>query len=161
KEQLACSTRISVLPWRNGARAARSFASTRRPLGSMWVSLHFTPRSRPIRVCGLPSAKGFVSSSTARRRAERGGAMSWRGVLLAGVLLAGCSDPSPKPGPQPLPANTEFGRWVIVPASNEPLSNGTGRQPTYGAWRLDTKTGDLEFCSYYAGGDFNAGMTGP
>src|SRR5438309_947605 len=43
------------------------------------------------------------------------------------------------------PANAGFGRWMILSAgqdTKDPNSMG------WAVWRLDTKTGDLEFCSH-------------
>lgn len=45
-------------------------------------------------------------------------------------------------------------RWVVVPAAASPVtSSGT---PYIFAWRLDTRTGNLEMCTYDPGGWVNA-----
>jgi hypothetical protein len=68
-------------------------------------------------------------------------------ALLIALGLGGCDQPVSKElPPPPLPANSEFGRWTVVPASNAPDIDKNGK--VWSAWRLDTKTGDLEFCTY-------------
>jgi hypothetical protein len=76
-----------------------------------------------------------------------------RVALVCGVALAlaGCNEPSAKEPPVPLPANSEFGRWAVVPASSGITLGGN---PYLMAWRLDTKSGDLEMCIYDPG-DFS------
>lgn len=65
------------------------------------------------------------------------------GILVVALSLAGCDQP-PKPTPEP-PANSEFGRFTVIPA-------GTSASGQAFAWRLDTKTGGLDFCAYDPGG---------
>jgi hypothetical protein len=67
-------------------------------------------------------------------------------VLVIALSLMGCDKLASKEVSPPPAASSDFGRWIVVPASNEPttLSGST----FWSAWRLDTKTGDLEFCSY-------------
>lgn len=61
------------------------------------------------------------------------------------VVLVGC-DKQPETAPTSAPpANSEFGRWIVVPAG-APIGDGQYRETN--AWRLDTKTGALEFCTY-------------
>lgn len=68
------------------------------------------------------------------------------------LVLAGC-DQGPKKQAVVQPP-TEIGRWQIVPASTVPYNGGSrSGAPVYMAWRIDTRTGALEACSYYGGGD--------
>jgi hypothetical protein len=75
-------------------------------------------------------------------------------ALIFALGLGGCDQPASKEQPpQPLPANSEFGRWTVVPASTVPDTSAGVKGTLAGskiwpAWRLDTKTGDLEFCTY-------------
>jgi hypothetical protein len=65
-------------------------------------------------------------------------------AIAAFLLLAAC-DKSAPPANASKAAQSEFGRWAIVPAgSNEKTPNFEA----WSAWRLDTKTGSLEFCTY-------------
>lgn len=74
-------------------------------------------------------------------------------VVAATVSLAACDQPAEQTRGVPPPANSEFGRWVVVPASSQPYLAGDPKNvPLYSAWRLDTKTGSLEMCSYDPGG---------
>ena len=59
---------------------------------------------------------------------------------LALLLVAGCG--------KQFPANSELGRWQIIPASGgaPPSALSAG----WFAWRLDTKSGQVEFCTYLA-----------
>lgn len=41
-------------------------------------------------------------------------------------------------------------RWIVVPASQNAVKNQGS--PFFFAWRLDTKTGALEMCTYDPGG---------
>jgi hypothetical protein len=71
-------------------------------------------------------------------------------IALVGAI-SGCDDRSRDQArtPDP-PASNEFGRFVVVPATTVPnLIDGIHY---LNAWRLDTKTGDLELCTYYPGG---------
>ena len=44
-------------------------------------------------------------------------------------------------------------QWIVVPASTSPYTAGNSNNtPLYSAWRLNTKTGALEFCYYDPGG---------
>lgn len=81
----------------------------------------------------------------------------WPAILVA-LLLAGCDQPASKEPAQPVVKN-DFGRWVIVPAANAP-SNVAGTLYFF-AWRLDTKTGDVEVCTYDPGGWMNAATKMP
>ena len=38
------------------------------------------------------------------------------------------------------------GTWTIVPAPPTPSQNG--ERPTQGAWRLNIRTGEIQFCEY-------------
>ena len=74
--------------------------------------------------------------------------LGWAMLALgATALLAGCDQSNHPPPPTP-PAAAEIGRWTVVPAANAPER---GALEIFSAWRLDTKTGDLEFCTYGAG----------
>ncbi len=68
-------------------------------------------------------------------------------ALVSVVFITGCDHPastSAQTPPAP-PANAEFGRWAVVPVAEKTKEPGV---EMWNAWRLDTKTGDLEFCSY-------------
>ena len=62
------------------------------------------------------------------------------GVLC--LALSGCGQPVAKEEP---PANPGFGRWMILPAGQHTRDSDL---MSWAVWRLDTKTGDLEFCSH-------------
>jgi hypothetical protein len=47
----------------------------------------------------------------------------------------------------------DAGHWVVVPATQGPIFNQGS--PFIFAWRLDTKTGALEMCTYDPGGWMN------
>lgn len=69
--------------------------------------------------------------------------------LLACLVVAALTSASAQT-PNTKTASSENGRWVVVPATANPVVNqGT---PYMFAWRLDTKTGDLEMCTYDPGG---------
>src|SRR5580658_1844211 len=70
-------------------------------------------------------------------------------ILVTLSLLAGC-DQKTSDEHTPAPEPNEIGRWLVVPASNVPLAKDG--QNYWTAWRMDTKTGDLEFCIYDPGG---------
>ena len=75
-----------------------------------------------------------------------------RKLLLAAsaaLVLTGCGQQEQEAKAPPLPANSEFGRFKLYAAG----SNQAGQ---FFAWRLDTKTGYLNFCYYDPGG-----MAGP
>jgi hypothetical protein len=60
------------------------------------------------------------------------------------LALFGCDQQHQQAEPaQPAP---ELGRWTVIPASNEPVLRFGDR--VFSAWRLDTKTGALEFCTF-------------
>ncbi len=72
-----------------------------------------------------------------------------RNFLLACLVVAALTSARAQ-APNTKTASSENGRWVVVPATANPLVNqGT---PYMFAWRLDTKTGDLEMCTYDPGG---------
>jgi hypothetical protein len=78
--------------------------------------------------------------------------------VIFAIVLAGCDDPVAREPPK-MPAIAEFGRYTIVPASNNPvLASGTSY---LFAWKLDTKTGDIEVCTYDPGGWINAATKMP
>ena len=56
-------------------------------------------------------------------------------LLIAALVLTGCSKPSTR----------QNGRWVVVPAAAALTGGEAG---AFSAWRLDTRTGDLELCQY-------------
>jgi hypothetical protein len=65
------------------------------------------------------------------------------GIIICIAVLSGCNRQPAQKQIAP-PANAGFGRWMI-------LSAGQTKEPKFdvwSVWRLDTKTGDLEFCSY-------------
>lgn len=65
-------------------------------------------------------------------------------VLLA-MTLGSCSKARPE-AVAPSPEQTQFGRWTITPASNGAVT--IDGHPYLLAWRLDTKTGDIELCTF-------------
>jgi hypothetical protein len=79
-----------------------------------------------------------------------------RKVLLtasAALVLFGC-EPQKQEAKSPPPANSELGRWVVIPAASQPYTAGNPQNiPLFSAWRLDTKTGALEMCNYDPGGE--------
>jgi hypothetical protein len=87
----------------------------------------------------------------------------WRqagcGAIVA-LLLAAC-DQSSSQQPKQAALNGEggIGRWILVPATSNPVMNEGS--PFMFAWRLDTKTGALEMCLYDPGGWINAGIKMP
>lgn len=53
----------------------------------------------------------------------------------------------------------EANRWIVVPATQNPIMNQGS--PFLFAWRLDTKTGALEMCTYDPGGWINSATKMP
>jgi hypothetical protein len=53
----------------------------------------------------------------------------------------------------------DAGRWIVTPATQNPMINQGS--PFVFAWRLDTKTGALEMCTYDPGGWINAAAKMP
>ncbi len=76
-----------------------------------------------------------------------------RGRILATaaafIALNGCSRPENKSNV----ASAHGGAWVVVPAASGPYP-GINRNNTtlFSAWRLNSQTGALEFCTYDPGG---------
>jgi hypothetical protein len=69
----------------------------------------------------------------------------------ASLLLAGCDLQVAK---EPAPVPIEQSRFVLVPASNNPIvASGTSY---LFAWRLDTRSGEVSVCTYDPGGWTNA-----
>jgi len=56
-------------------------------------------------------------------------------------------------------AAQDNGRWILVPATQSPIMNQGS--PFMFAWRLDTKTGAMEMCTYDPGGWLNAATKTP
>ena len=79
---------------------------------------------------------------------------TWRGTLFLMVLVAviagGFLLASLGKSKSQEPKQGEQRRWVIVPATNSPVTNQGS--PFIFAWRLDTQTGALEMCTYDPGG---------
>jgi len=70
-----------------------------------------------------------------------------RVVRLATIAFAaGCSKAPVPVAAVPEPEPTLFGRFTVTPANSGALI--LGGRPYLAAWRLDTKTGDLELCLY-------------
>jgi hypothetical protein len=69
-------------------------------------------------------------------------------AMVATALLVGMCSISYAQQQQPEQGGS--GRWVIVPATANPLTNSGN--PLIYAWRLDTETGALEMCTYDPGG---------
>jgi hypothetical protein len=61
-------------------------------------------------------------------------------VVAAFALMENFAGPPAQP-PQLIPA----GPYVIVPTTTSPRSNG---MQSWSVWLLDTKGGELEFCTY-------------
>lgn len=70
-------------------------------------------------------------------------------VLVALCLLVGCDQTAKK---QPDDAKPEAGTWAIIPAASSSSENTSIGLPIYSVWRLNTKTGALEFCDHNPGG---------
>ena len=70
-------------------------------------------------------------------------------ILLFGLLVV-CARQGLAQEPQP---RNDVGKFVIVPAENPSPS---GR---FAAWRIDTETGDVDFCLYDSGGSGAGGVT--
>jgi hypothetical protein len=70
--------------------------------------------------------------------------------ILVLLTLSACDKPMAQQPAPPAPPS-EVGRWIIVPASTAgPVFIGN-RGANFFAWKLDTKTGELEACTYDAG----------
>jgi hypothetical protein len=76
---------------------------------------------------------------------------------IAALLLAAC-DQSSSQQPKQAVSNEEggIGRWILVPATSNPVMNQGS--PFMFAWRFDTKTGATEMCTYDPGGWMNAAI---
>jgi len=59
--------------------------------------------------------------------------------------VSAASAPAPAATPQPLGRGGP-GRWQMIPAASEPNSSGGAR--AWAAWRLDTESGRVDFCTY-------------
>lgn len=59
------------------------------------------------------------------------------------LLLLGCRPQAEKA----TPVDTGPGRWMVISASGAETKRAGFEASS--AWRLDTKTGDLEFCTYW------------
>jgi hypothetical protein len=77
------------------------------------------------------------------------------GVILTAILAAflsmnGCGKMDNKTS---APLSASNGPWVVVPAASGPYA-GVNRNNTtlFSAWRLNSQTGALEFCTYDPGG---------
>jgi hypothetical protein len=70
--------------------------------------------------------------------------MSARCFLWLAVLLPLAACDKPKPSEEP-PARNQ---WQIVPAGQHTVDGTT----EYGAWRINTATGEIDFCSYAPSG---------
>ena len=67
-------------------------------------------------------------------------AMKYLGAFALSFALVGCDRPSATVAK---PEQPDVGRWVITPAGSEKDATYTG----WNVWRLDTKTGTLDFCT--------------
>src|SRR5262249_19110213 len=66
-------------------------------------------------------------------------------LVMAALASASAQAPNTKA------ASGENGRWMVVPGNSSPLMDNQGTPFMY-AWRLDTKTGGLEMCTYAPAG---------
>jgi len=71
-----------------------------------------------------------------------------RSVLLLAVALSAAIAAGTNPA-----LSQEVNRWIVIPATQSPVFNQGS--PFIFAWRLDTKTGALEMCTYDPGGWVN------
>jgi hypothetical protein len=78
-----------------------------------------------------------------------GGVGAFLALVIASALIGPVSRAEMPP--------SEVGRWAVVPAQNHRMPPS---MEYWNAWRLDTKTGDLEFCGYVAGGEDAVGPDG-
>jgi hypothetical protein len=72
--------------------------------------------------------------------------LTFPAIALA-LSMVGCNAKAPAPGQQSAPP--EPPRWTITPVASEPMPVGGSHY--WSAWRLDTKTGALEFCTFIEG----------
>jgi hypothetical protein len=79
---------------------------------------------------------------------------------IAVLSLGACDQLSSQQAKQVAPTTDEkAGRWIVIPATSNPVMNqGT---PFMFAWRLDTKTGALQMCTYDPGGWTNTATKMP
>jgi hypothetical protein len=64
-------------------------------------------------------------------------------AVFALLILAGCGKSDPAVPPQEDPSDS--GKWTVIPAGNDERSQNI---QSWNAWRLDTQTGAVEFCTY-------------
>jgi hypothetical protein len=77
------------------------------------------------------------------------------GIVALGAALGGCAFVLVLAVLSSCAARAEDqGRWVVVPATSTPVVASATNYIF--AWRLDTKTGTLEMCTYDPGGWINA-----
>jgi hypothetical protein len=73
-------------------------------------------------------------------------------MISAAWLLTACDKPASSEAVPP--AASEIGRWTVVPiAMDKPIFRTSSLQPGtmsahFFAWRIDTKNGQLEACTY-------------
>ncbi len=79
------------------------------------------------------------------------------GIILAIVLCVLTLSVGQAAGAEPQ-AQSDVGKFVIVPAGN--TASSADKMPIrFSAWRLNTETGDVEFCSYTGGAVAPGGIT--
>jgi hypothetical protein len=73
-------------------------------------------------------------------------------VIFAGTLasaLSGCD----RSGAKPAQSSASSGPWTVVPATVGPYAGANrNNSALFSAWRINTVTGSLEFCTYDPGG---------
>lgn len=68
------------------------------------------------------------------------------GALAVFLACAACTKAPAPTIATPAPEQDKVGRFKITPAGTGPMI--IGGHPYLSAWRLDTKTGDLELCTF-------------
>jgi hypothetical protein len=98
-------------------------------------------------MCAVAKLAGRAEARAAK------GAATMREIGLIAIMalaVAGCSSGAPTAAPtSPPQPEAENGRWAMVPVGGGPEE--VGDQRFWYAWRLDTKTGTVEMCSYTDG----------
>jgi hypothetical protein len=76
-----------------------------------------------------------------------------RCVILA-LALAGALSGCDRSGAKPAQSASAAGPWTVVPATAGPYAGANrNNSALFSAWRINTVTGSLEFCTYDPGGN--------